>query len=421
MSVPNVQQPEFGRRLKRLRTERGLSQRDVAGGVVNPSYISLLESGARVPTLEVAIQLAKSLGVPLGELVDNASDVESVVVEGGAAAGGRLVRDLLARQAYESGDLNGAAQRFEESYRYALSAGNPADALSDGLDLLDVLIRQERHEARARLLDELAGVAEQLGTPEVVVRLQIDRAVAARDTGRMAVALDLAEAAASGICATKLAKTSEHVRALGVLISIYCDSGDFRDVLRLVGEMLDLAKVLASPPVTGRAHWAAAVALGRLGKSDAVEGHVRRARDLLAVPSTSVQDWSRFARGAASALLEADAAPAAVEYYLTAARAAYAITATGSAQLASLECRFALMIGEHERAVELSEFVDGPEVGLVGVELARLRRARGFALRALGRRAEAAAQIRAAAVLCDEIAAHRMAAQMWRELAEMNS
>ncbi|WP_367127658.1 helix-turn-helix domain-containing protein [Saccharothrix sp. HUAS TT1] len=418
----NIQQPDFGRRLKLLRRERRLSQRDLAGGVVNPSYISLLESGARVPTLEVAIQLAKGLGVPLGQLVDNAElHVEPAAVETGSAVDGRLVRDLLARQAYESGDLDGARRRFEENYRFALSSGDLSDALSDGLDLLDVLIRQGHDEARVQLLDELAGLAEQSGTPEAVVRLQVDRAVAARDAGRMAEALDFAEAAVGGIVSTALARTSEHVRALGVLISIYCDSGDFRDVTRLVEEMLDIAKAVAGPPVIGRAHWVAAVALGRLGKSELVENHVRRAQDLLAVPSTSVQDWAQFVRAAASALLEIDAAPASVEHYLVAARAATAITDTGSAKLASLECRLALMVGDHERAVALSDFVDGPDPDLVGVDLARLRRARGLALRALGRVDEAAAQIRAAALICDEIAAHRMAAQLWRELAEMNS
>ncbi|MFC7617417.1 helix-turn-helix domain-containing protein [Actinokineospora soli] len=62
-SSVGIRQPEFGQRLRRLRLAKGLSQRDVAGTVVNPSYISLLESGARVPTLEVVMQLAAALEV----------------------------------------------------------------------------------------------------------------------------------------------------------------------------------------------------------------------------------------------------------------------------------------------------------------------------------------------------------------------
>ncbi|MEU4744111.1 helix-turn-helix transcriptional regulator [Actinosynnema sp. NPDC023658] len=429
MGVPNIQQPEFGRRLRRLRLDHGLSQRDLAVGVVNPSYISLLESGARVPTLEVALQLAQVLGVGLGALVDGATpDVEppaAPAAEARAKAGtdGRLVRDLLARHAYESGDLAEARQRFEETYRYALDRNDLVDALSCGLDLQDVLVRLGQTDARQALLDELAGVAARLGAPEAVVRVQVDRATASRDAGRMVEALDLAEAAVSAIGTTALAGAGEHVRTRGVLISIRCDSGDFRDISRLVEEMMEIAEALASPPLTGRAHWVAAVALGRLGKPALAANHVRQARQLLAVPSTSVQDWARFSRAATSALLEAGADPAQVLVHLDAARAASAITESGteSVQLASLECRYALLVGDYEEAVRLSDFIDQGDTDLVGVELARLRRARGRALKALGRDDEAAVQLRAAAVLCDDVEAYRMAAQLWRELAEMNT
>ncbi|MCE6995148.1 helix-turn-helix domain-containing protein [Saccharothrix sp. S26] len=425
--MANIQQPEFGRRLRRLRLDRDLSQRDLAVGVVNPSYISLLESGSRVPTLEVAIQLARVLGVGLGELVEGAvPPVEPAVAPTSGARGGseeRLVRDLLARHAYESGDLAEARQRFGETYRHALGRNDLVEALSYGLDLQDVLVRLGETAARRELLDELAKVAERLGAPEAVVRVQVDRAAAARDAGHMVEALDLAEEAVSAIGATALAGTGEHVRTLGVLISIRCDSGDFRDISRLVGEMMEIAEALASPPLSGRAHWVAAVALGRLGKSDLAASHVHQARELLAVPATSVQDWARFSRAATSALLEASADPAQVLVHLEAARAASAITESGkeSVQLASLECRYALLVGDYERAVRLSDFIDQGATDLVGVEQARLRRARGRALKALGRVEEAAVQIRAAAVLCDEVEAYRMAAQLWRELAELNT
>ncbi|MBQ1014874.1 helix-turn-helix transcriptional regulator, partial [Micromonospora sp. M51] len=68
-----IAQPDFGRRLRRLRTERGMSQRDLAVGAVNQSYISLLESGTRVPTLEVVAHLVGVLGVPMAALVDVAA------------------------------------------------------------------------------------------------------------------------------------------------------------------------------------------------------------------------------------------------------------------------------------------------------------------------------------------------------------
>lgn len=52
----------FAARLKRLRKAAGLSQTDLAGDDLSPSYISLLESGKRSPSGAVVAQLAVRLG-----------------------------------------------------------------------------------------------------------------------------------------------------------------------------------------------------------------------------------------------------------------------------------------------------------------------------------------------------------------------
>ncbi|MGW3950389.1 helix-turn-helix domain-containing protein [Streptomyces sp. NPDC004752] len=58
-----MSQPAFGRLLRRLRTERGLSQADLAGPGVSASYVSRLESGDRPATEAAAAHLAERLGV----------------------------------------------------------------------------------------------------------------------------------------------------------------------------------------------------------------------------------------------------------------------------------------------------------------------------------------------------------------------
>ncbi|WP_188316598.1 helix-turn-helix domain-containing protein [Solihabitans fulvus] len=418
MNMINIQQPEFGRRLKRLRAERGLSQRDVAVGVVNPSYISLLESGSRVPTLEVALHIARALDVPLNALVEG-----TAAPIGGlsGSADGRLVRDLLARNAYEFGDLAEAQARFTEAYQTARGEGSPLAVLTYGLALQDILVLRSDDAARDALLVDLAIAAEQLGTPELIVRIRIDRAAAARDVGRLSEALELAEQAAEAIGRTDLADTSEHVRTLGVLVSIRCDCGDPGEVPRLIDQMLRVATALDSAPVTGRAHWVASVAYSRIGRPELAERHVREAREMLATPATSVHEWAKFSRAAASALLESGANPEEVVQYLNGARAASTIidAPADAAYLASLETRYALATGDAERAVRLSDFVEHDPGELTVSELARLRLARGRALHLLGRTDEAAEQLRVAATLCDDLEAYRLAAQIWRELAEL--
>ena len=53
----------LGRRLKRLREERGLSQRDLSEPRISYAYISRIEAGARNPSEEALRALAPKLGV----------------------------------------------------------------------------------------------------------------------------------------------------------------------------------------------------------------------------------------------------------------------------------------------------------------------------------------------------------------------
>ncbi|TML40969.1 MAG: helix-turn-helix transcriptional regulator, partial [Actinobacteria bacterium] len=52
-----------GQRLRRLRQENGLSQRDLASPGVSYAYISRIEAGARRPSVKALRQLAPKLGV----------------------------------------------------------------------------------------------------------------------------------------------------------------------------------------------------------------------------------------------------------------------------------------------------------------------------------------------------------------------
>src|SRR5947209_10883095 len=53
----------IGERLKRLRLERGLSQRDLSSPGVSYAYISRIEAGARSPSVKALRMLARKLGV----------------------------------------------------------------------------------------------------------------------------------------------------------------------------------------------------------------------------------------------------------------------------------------------------------------------------------------------------------------------
>jgi len=52
-----------GARLRRLRIERGLSQRDLSAPGITYAYISRIEAGARTPSMKALRMLARKLGV----------------------------------------------------------------------------------------------------------------------------------------------------------------------------------------------------------------------------------------------------------------------------------------------------------------------------------------------------------------------
>ncbi len=65
----------FGKRLRLVREERGLSQETLAaavndaGGRLTSKYVSDLERGVKAPTLTMILKLSKALKTPVAELL----------------------------------------------------------------------------------------------------------------------------------------------------------------------------------------------------------------------------------------------------------------------------------------------------------------------------------------------------------------
>src|SRR3954447_6527901 len=60
---PGGAEETIGQRLRRLRLERGLSQRELSEPGVSYAYISRIEGGARRPSVKALRMLARKLGV----------------------------------------------------------------------------------------------------------------------------------------------------------------------------------------------------------------------------------------------------------------------------------------------------------------------------------------------------------------------
>lgn len=411
-----VQQPDFGQRLKQLREEAGLSQRDVAGNAVNPSYVSLLESGARVPTLEVVVRLAEALNVSTDTLI-GASVVTS---RSHTREADRFVSDLIARTSLDYGDLPEAQVRYEQAYRNALEADSVVLALEYGLALQEILHTRSCDDERYDLVLELDELATRVDVVELRVKVETERAAAARETGRGSEAVEFAERAAKRIIGTQLEGTAEHVRLLGVLVSVRCEFGDMTEIAELIDRIVAVADDTGCDGVRGRAHWVAAVAYARMNWAKLAEEHIRLAKGMLGTPGTPLREWARFSRAAASTLLDAGGDLDEIGQYLGMAETTLRMVSLPGEEgpVAVLKVRHAVAEGDGERALQLAKAVPKE---LSDSQRIRLRIAIGRAHHALGDTDRAITELRAAAELAEEHCQFRLATTVWREIDSVRS
>lgn len=405
-----VRQPAFGRRLRELRGQRRLSQRDVAGDLVSASYVSLLEAGARVPTLDVAVHVARALDVTLEDLLG-----QDVRAREQLSDGATLLMDVLARASVEAGDLSRARAQLQQLF---IEETRLEGRLRAGLDLQDVLAAAGDQQERYALLEELSSLARDAQLPDLLVKIHTDQAAAARELGRLPKARELISDAHDRVQATLLKGTSEHVRVLGVYVSVLADSGDLSEVPSLITLMLQLAEELDIPAVIGRAYWVASVACGRMGDDAAARRHLERARLLLASPTIAMCDWLTFSISAASMLLDADDGAALAAPYIDCARAALSLMDMPAehVRLLIVSARYELALGRFEQAVRYCEEADQREPGLSAFDYARAQLTWGRALRGLGDLPASVSCLRTAAQICEQVGALHLALQAWREL-----
>jgi len=61
---------KLGRNLKRIRTEKGISQGDIVRSLgMDRAFVSNIENGKTNPTLATIAKLAKAIGVPIEDLI----------------------------------------------------------------------------------------------------------------------------------------------------------------------------------------------------------------------------------------------------------------------------------------------------------------------------------------------------------------
>src|SRR3972149_11045850 len=115
----HVDSPEaVGCRLKEARERSGLSQRALSFPGCSPAYISRIEAGERIPSLQLLRELGRRLGV-----------TEDYLATGADQRGGRAALLVDAEIALALGDLDEARGLFEQALADAGGEPEPLEAL----------------------------------------------------------------------------------------------------------------------------------------------------------------------------------------------------------------------------------------------------------------------------------------------------
>lgn len=217
-----------GRRLRALRVERGLSQKDLSFSGCTAAYVSRIEAGARVPSLQLLREFARILGVsvdylatgkvepalsPLDEAdlmlrLGDREQAQALFSEATQSADELMRargRSGLGILAFEDGRLEEAVELLQEARDTAGSAW---------------LTFQSAPEILVRTLSLTGRLDEAIATSEAMLRSTPENDVVARERAKI-------------LLANALIDNGNFARASEVLAEAMSDDADAADPLRL--------------------------------------------------------------------------------------------------------------------------------------------------------------------------------------------
>ncbi|MEU2269663.1 helix-turn-helix transcriptional regulator [Streptomyces olindensis] len=252
----------IGRRVQRLRVERGLTQRQLAEPVYTPAYISTLESGRVRPSDDALRHLAERLGVAFDELASGHSARRVTELR---------LRLTEAQRTLAVGEAEEAAEQYAgllgEAETHGLAAEQAAALLGLGECALETgeLVPGRQFFERAETC--LAGAP----LPARVPALR-GRAVAHYLAGELRYAVYLLETALDELNRGGLHDPDALLLLYASAIGPYMDMGAHARAAQAAEFALALAPQSGDPALVARMHRSVArtlVAEGRLAEADA--------------------------------------------------------------------------------------------------------------------------------------------------------
>lgn len=420
--------PAIGQRIREARLRTGLSQTELAGVDISPSYVSLVEHGKRMPSREVLEVLSGRLGVDVRELVDETDEPElaPAVPESAAGAAGPEVRrvDLVslfmqARKEWEDGGAEAALVLFDAVIETAPARHHEDVLLESRLSVAEILSELGRtDEALVALRALLEGFGEREAPPQLWQRVLISLANLLEQTGRVGEALRHAHTAYLASASGRAQGRMNSLRAEEALVRCSYWTGNFGWVQDLSTDPSPTG--VPYSPLLGSIDLHRALVLRDLGRQEAAIEVLASAFSRLK-PIDDPHLWGELTSTHAGLLLDARGDQAGARDSLERTRQVMILVGVTEPPgwLTAADAACTLAEGSAAEAVRLAEVVRSAAPGHHPHHLAAQLLAVAPVFTATGHREEAASCCGRAAELALEAGATRYAAMAWKTLAEI--
>jgi transcriptional regulator with XRE-family HTH domain len=267
----------IGQRLRRLRLERGLSQRELAAPGVSYAYISRIEAGTRQPSVKALRKLAGKLGVS-ADYLETGSELDP--------AEARELRLADLELAIRLGEADGAEKSVLELLAEATAAADGSCAFRARVAAATVREARDDLPGAIRFLEEALAGEPFAPSERVDVYGHLARVYAA--VGRTREAADLLEACLEG----SAGNPSVEARYAALLSYALTDLGEIARAEEVVRTALERTRDTEDPYMRVRLYWSLARLADAEGRGSFALRNIRKAIALL----ESTEDALNLAR-----------------------------------------------------------------------------------------------------------------------------
>lgn len=260
----------IGERIKRLRRERGMSQRELAEKGVSYAYVSRIEAGSRQPSVKALRKMAAKLGVS-ADYLETGSELDP--------AGARELRLADAELALRLGDAAAAEETLHGLYQDAVRAGDRNVAARARIALALVAYERGEHAAAVAGLEEAFELERPSPLERVEVYVTLGRSYNA--LGQTDREIALYEECLEEIQDLEGEHVSEQARYRILLSYAFSDAGQFGRAEAVLRETLSESETSDDPMMRIRLYWSLARLSEMEGRSTAALRFARRAIALL--------------------------------------------------------------------------------------------------------------------------------------------